>query len=136
MSINANVGDSYNTTAIAPLVPSGVVPTVYDTVDYNDASTPAVLQDVRQFQNCVESVLTLNQPIMRSFRPKPTASMYAGVALNGFAIPEGPSLWIDTTSTGVIHYGWKAWVRNFPNVASPYSFRVSCRVFLACRRPR
>ncbi len=75
-------------------------------VDYDNASTPASISAVDNYQNC--HTTSLNSGHYRRFTPHAAVAAYTGGAFGGYTNMAAP--WIDSASTNVQHYGIKLYL--------------------------
>lgn len=71
-------------------------------IDYDDSTNLASSAAAEAYSNCI--ILGAGESLDRTFKPRMAISAYTG-AFGGFA--NMPDLWIDSASTGVLHYGMK-----------------------------
>jgi len=83
---------------------------LYCVVDYDDASVPTSIAQMREYDNCI--ICEPGESIIRTFSPRLAAAAYSG-AFTSF-LNLGPQ-WIDAASPTVAHYGLKIFI---PGVAS------------------
>jgi hypothetical protein len=79
-----------------------VCPLIYVVVDYDDATTPASLAAFRQYENCQ---VHQYESFTISYVPHAAVCAYASGTFTSYANVTSP--WIDCSSIGVQHYGWK-----------------------------
>ncbi|MEO5351385.1 MAG: hypothetical protein H7836_17345, partial [Magnetococcus sp. YQC-3] len=80
-------------------------PKLYWVKDYDDASTPATLNEIREHQSCKVAVMHPNRPIVIRLKPS-TLSLTYRSALASTYTPRW-NQWVDMANTDVPHYGLK-----------------------------
>jgi hypothetical protein len=101
---------------------------VHSVIDYDDGAsiTPAQALD---YSGCIVSNLT--DTFVRSFKPHIALAAYAGGVFTSFANTK--DVWLDCSSTGVVHYGLKVAV-DPTSVAIQFDSIVRC--WIEFRNPR
>jgi len=96
-------------------------------VDYDDANTPASLDEMYQSEN--HQLHTPTSSIARSFVPSIAIAAYSG-AFTSYAQKTG---WIDCASSNVAHYGFKI---GCGICSSAYTYTINARLHLSFRGTR
>lgn len=119
----------------------GLVPSFVYHVDYDDDNTPTTDASVRVKAGAKELRLDRTRSIY--FKPK-VAQMLAGSSINpgattGYSVPQAAP-WINSTYSGVPHYGLKMFFRNvnlMPGSGNINTqFRIETTYYLACKDPQ
>lgn len=87
---------------VAP--PNSSIPLGYVTLDLDDATAPASLAAVREYDKAV--TFTGNTSFDIELTPRPTAALFASGAFSGYQTMDVEP-WIDVANTSVPHYGVK-----------------------------
>lgn len=123
---NTNIGCQIPRISIAP--------------DYTDATVPASQAALDEYETVQSVNLSAQTTFNTSCVPKPSQTMYGGGMTAGYGSAGSVNkVWLDSdSSTGVPHYAFKLWVRNFytANASAGNSFRLSPVLYFACREPR
>lgn len=82
-------------------------PQVHSVIDFNDSNPLTGLQDYLQYET-YKSTRGL-QIHKRVFKPMVAATVYNGAIASGYSNPNR-SIWVDTTSPAVQHYGLKIYI--------------------------
>ncbi len=86
--------------------PNQASPRMYVVADHDDASAPAALTDLYQYDNVVELGPGDSADII--LEPSITPAVYAGGAFTGYGVQSSTEgMWIDVANTSVPHYGIK-----------------------------
>jgi hypothetical protein len=102
---------------------------MYIVVDYDDAVNLASPGAARSYDNCIE--LQPGESLERTFQPRAAIAAYAG-AFNNYANFGG--LWIDTSSSGALHYGLKLIINQAVSGQTILqSWRISVEYFITFR---
>lgn len=84
--------------------PNSGVPLLYIAQDRDDASAPASLNAVKEYDKVsVSNGYTSVDVLME---PRPTTALYAGGAFSGYSTPDVEP-WLDIANTSIPHYGIK-----------------------------
>lgn len=97
----------------------------YSVVDYDDAVAPTMLATLQQYTNVIMTPMS-NGHYVR-FKPHCAEAVYAG-AFTSYGNILAP--WIDSTSSSVQHYGFKAGFNSTPNA---YGVQMVIRFHFSCR---
>lgn len=111
---------------------------IFTAVDYNDATTPASINEIREYQNC--KVTQYIKGHVRKFKPRPT--IVSDDSTPDVQYPIG-NPWISTDATGddCVHYGLKIGVDTSLLSAGQIAngdviLRVEVKYYLAFKAPR
>lgn len=96
----SNVHDATSTAT-----PNQVVPRLLVVIDRDDASAPASLAALREYDNCVEVLGTAG--VEADFEPAVTPAVFSSGAFTGYEISPSGDHWIDVASPNVPFYGIK-----------------------------
>lgn len=107
-------------------------PKLYWYRDYDDATIPASLNEIRENAKCKIAVMNPNRPITIKFKPNTLQLLYQSAVANQFKPVFGQWLDMSTTSTG--HYGIKYAIDNLTN--TNYSVDIEDCFYFQCRQPR
>lgn len=93
------------------LIPQGTTPGSmwHSVVDYDNATAPTTLGQVRSYSNC--HTTSLNNGHYHKFVPHVATAVYKG-AFSGFS--NQARQWIDSANNDVQHYGWKVGFETTP----------------------
>lgn len=104
-------------------------PRLYYCRDYDDATAPASLNELREHQHTQVRVLFPNRPISIKLRPAVLDQVYRGVGTVSYT-PVWKQ-WIDMAQTDVPHYGLKWAIDDFTNtnyrVDTETTFYFKCK---------
>jgi len=90
-------------TSVGLQIPTAIKPPlIYTVVDYDDATTPTTIAELKQYSNCAVS---LYETVVATFKPHMAMAAYSGSVFTSFANMQGT--WIDAASASVPHYGVK-----------------------------
>jgi hypothetical protein len=90
-------------TSVGLQIPTSIKPPlIYTVIDYDDATTPTTLTELRQYSNCA---ISLYETVVVHLRPHMAMAAYGGSVFTSFANAQGQ--WIDAASASVPHYGVK-----------------------------
>ncbi len=114
--------------------PNSSIPLGYVTLDLDDASAPASVSAVRQYDKCV--TFNGNTSIDIELTPRPTAALFASGAFSGYqAMDVEP--WIDIANTDVPHYGVKMAVSGLTlSTTSSFTWDIEAHYWLSFRSTR
>jgi len=90
-----NMGSLSNQTSMVNAV-------LYTVIDYDDATAPTAVSDLRQYENCRES--NWDETLVRRFQPRLAVATYASGVFTSFA---NTRAWVDCGNPAVEHYGFK-----------------------------
>lgn len=107
-------------------------PKLYWYRDYDDATAPAGLNEMRENAKCKVAVLHPNRPITIKFKPNTLQLIYQSAVANQFKPVFGQ--WIDMTTTNTGHYGIKYCVDDLTN--TNYRLDTEATFYFQCRQPR
>lgn len=111
------------------------IPVIHHCTDIDDANPPSTENEILQ-KNFVKT-RRLDEPFTVFLRPKPTMEVFNSVTTTGYAV--GKSSWIDMASSGIPHYGWKAWVNNGQSSTSTQvlgRLKIYATYYVALRDPQ
>jgi hypothetical protein len=103
--------------------PPGIMATA---LDYDDANTPASLNELVQYETC--QVVPIGQYFERTVKPRSALAAYSGV-FTSFANVYGQ--WYDAVSSSVQHYGIKYYIPAVPT--SVYTIQPIAHYHIQCR---
>jgi len=85
--------------------PNAAVPTMYMAIDRDDASAPAAVSDMMEY----DSVFTIQgeEDAIITLVPSITPAVFSGGAFSGYSSSPSNAHWIDLANTTVPHYGLK-----------------------------
>jgi hypothetical protein len=108
-------------------------PTIYTLIDYDDASAPANISDMLQYDTLM--ICPSNEPFERVLNPHATLAAYSG-AFTSYA--QAPTTqWFDCNSPSIQYYGLKWGVSSVTVVSGTYQmYSVTATVSLEFRHPR
>jgi len=113
--------------------PSGgaatIIPPFYTVIDYDNASTPAALNDLAQYSTFRIHQVNKGDPAVRYFTPRVAIALYGG-AFTRYG--EGKAkTWCDTQSADVQHYGikyyWPTGVTDIMTLTPIFKFYIQCK---------
>lgn len=107
-------------------------PKLYWVKDYDDSSTPASLDELRQHQSCKVKVMSPNRPIVITLRPSILSVDYRGVGTVSYT-PKWKQ-WVDMQNLDVPMYGLKLGVDDFTN--TNYRLEMEGKMWFACKDTR
>lgn len=103
------------------------LPNIYSIIDYDDASTPANLDELLQYPNM--RMTRSNQIHTRVFTPK------VSLDVNGVAGTAAKAKqWLDCNQTTIPHYGMKYWIDAAG--VSTGTYRIFITMYFSCRGVR
>lgn len=103
---------------------------LYTAIDSNGVSTPTSINQLRQYQTC--RFTRMGKVHKRVIYPKPATELYNGVAPSAYAT--APSAWINTSYSGVPHYGLKWAFDNATSDINSKFFRVEAVYYMVFRQ--
>jgi hypothetical protein len=92
-------------------------PYIQSVIDYDDATTPATQNELRQFDT--HQVNPLGTTFTRVIQPRAALASYSGAFTSFGQAPR--SMWFDCSSPGVQYYGLKFCVSAAANSGTPYT---------------
>jgi len=114
--------------------PNSSVPLGYVTQDLDDATAPASLNAVREYDKCV--TFTGNTSFDLTLTPRPTAALYAAGAFSGYQTLDVEP-WIDIANADVPHYGVKLAVGALTaTTTSSFVWDIEAHYWLSFRNTR
>ncbi len=114
--------------------PNGAVPLGYITPDRDDATAPASIDAVRQYD--LAQAFTGSTSFDIEMEVRPTAALYASGAFSGYNTLDLEP-WIDIANTDVPHYGVKAAVSGLTtSTTSSWVWDIEAHYFVSFRNPR
>lgn len=87
---------------------TGFATSLISVIDYDDANTPASFGELENYNNAIESAVTM-YPQKRTFAPHVAGTVWNTGAASGYMNLTSP--WLDAASPAVPHYGVKAGLR-------------------------
>lgn len=111
---------------------SASFPKLYWYRDYDDESTPASLNEIRENGRCKIAVMNPNRPVTIKFRPNSLNTVYAGVATSTYK-PVWRQ-WLDVAVPSARHYGIKYGIDDLTN--TNYKVDIEAMLYLECRNSR
>lgn len=111
---------------------SATFPKLYYIRDYDDASTPTSLNQLREHAKCTYRVMNPNRPVVFGFKPSSLALTYRNAVASTYS-PRW-NQWIDMATTDVPHYGWKIGIDQLTN--TNYSVDVEVVLWFKCKDTR
>lgn len=103
---------------------------LFSVLDFDDSTALTSVAAAQDYSTCVTSPQTCGH--YRHFKPRAAMALYAPSAFTNFGNIASP--WIDTSSSGVTHYGVK--VAASPTSVSPQTFDLSIRYHITFRAVR
>lgn len=100
--------------------------------DYDDANTPANINELREHPRLATRVLTPNRPVKFGWKPAVLTNLFLTAITNGYA-PKW-NVWVDMANTTLPHYGCKYAIDNFTNTA--YFVDTEMKFWFKCRGVR
>lgn len=101
---------------------------MWSVIDYDDATAPANVDTVLQYQNVKRT--QMNKVHSRYFKPKIAKEVFATGVASGYAPGKA---WLDCNSDSVEHYAIKLW---FDSAAAAVTFDVVTKFYLAFKNVR
>lgn len=114
------------------------IPRVTIAPDYTDATVPTSQGYVDQYEEAQTFNISAQKTFNTSCVPKPSMQMYAGMTPGYASAAVQEPLWLDSgSSSGVPHYAFKMWFRNFFTGAASggNAVRIAPVLWFACREP-
>jgi hypothetical protein len=84
--------------------PNQSLPTVFVVVDFDDATAPSSVDELRQYSSCQE--VGIGAAIDIVLQPSITPAVWSGGAFSGYGVTDS-SMWLDIANTGIPHFGVK-----------------------------
>lgn len=111
---------------------SAVYPKLYYVKDYDDSSSPASLDVLREHSRCVQKVLYPNRPVIVNVKPAILQEIYR----SGVATTYSPrwKTWIDCNTMDCPHYGLKWGLDDFTN--TNMKIDIEGKMWFACKDAR
>lgn len=97
-------------------------PRLYSSIDHNDVSTPASLNELRERGNCRVQVLNPNRPVILNVKPSVLGETYRSAIATTYT-PKW-RVWLPTTNLDVPHYGIKFGIDDLTNT----NYRVDSEI--------
>lgn len=114
--------------------PNGSIPLGYVTLDIDDATAPASVSAVRQYDKC--QTFNGNTSVDIEVTPRPTAALYAAGAFSGYTTA-GYEPWIDIANADVPHYGVKMAIGGLtPTTTSSFTWDIEAHYWVSFRSTR
>lgn len=108
------------------------VPLMYVVIDYNDGSTPADENELKQYGNC--KVMAINKPLTLKFRPRTASPVYRDGASAAY-LQNDAKLWLDCNYANVPHYGVRLYVPGGTQ-RNVYRVRLECTFYVSFRNTK
>lgn len=107
-------------------------PRIWLAADYDDATAPSTLDDLRQHARVRDTVLTPNRPVIFKVRPAIASTIYQ----TGVSSTYGPrwNAWIDCQNSSTPWYGLKWGLDDFTN--TNYRLKIEGKMYFACKDVR
>lgn len=113
--------------------PNDNVPSLFVVLDFDDATAPASLAAVQQYDN-VQSC-QYGQGLMVTLEPSETPAVYASGAFSGYSVRKAG--WQDCASTTIGHYGVKGCITELTVASTSEVFwNVHAKYFVSFRNTR
>lgn len=110
---------------------NSVMPVITYNVDHDDAAIPSSLNTVSTKAAARSRILTADRPINIYIKPKPAVALYQGI-FSGFG--SGNSMYVNSSSPDVQHFGLKFWINNFYTPAGANNqITIQPTYYLACK---
>lgn len=116
----------------APLSNTNTYPVAYWSIDKDDDTAPASLDEIRQHGNVQTSMLTNERPIIITYKPSSLVQTYRTAVSTGYSAKQGQ--WIDMAGTNVPHYGLKFGLNDFVNTS--FKILIETSLWISCRNAR
>lgn len=107
-------------------------PKLYYIRDYDDSSSPANIDELRQHSKCTYRVMNPNKPVVFGFRPATLTEKYRSPISTTYS-PQW-NQWIDMATTDVPHYGYKVAIDDLTN--ANYKVDVEMCLWFKCKDTR
>jgi len=101
-------------------------------IDYDDASTAFVLNDLEQYATLWEA--EPDTYVIRTFNPRIAVAAYASTVFTSFSNQKAS--WIDSASPGVSHYGLKYVLPANPGATAGVAYNVLVTGIIQCKAIR
>jgi hypothetical protein len=101
-------------------------------IDYDDASTAFVLNDLEQYATLWEA--EPDTYVIRTYNPRIAVAAYAATVFTSFANQKAS--WIDANSPGVSHYGLKYVLPTNPGATAGIAYNVLVTGIIQCKSIR
>lgn len=111
------------------------IPIMHYISDLDDAAPPTSENEILQ-KNFLKT-RRLDEPFTYFLRPKATSEIYASPSSTGYSVAK--SMWIDSNSLQIPHFGFKAWIGNGPSNVSTQvlgRLKVYATYYVALRDPQ
>jgi len=96
------------TPAGAQVAATAYSPSIFHTIDYDDATTPSDYTALAQYDQC--KVQWEYKPFKVWLKPRAAQAQYASGAFTSYGNSD-PKQWMDVASPDIVYYGWK-WATN------------------------
>lgn len=107
-------------------------PKLYYIKDFDDASTPASLDALREYANCQVKVLNPNRPVVIRIRPSQLNLVYR-TGISSSYTPKW-NQWVDMGTTDIPFYGLKMGIDNLTN--TNYTVDIEAKMWFKCKAIR
>lgn len=111
---------------------SATFPKLFYVRDYDDASAPLTLNEMREHSKCTYRVMNPNKPVVFGFRPSTLTEKYRSAISTTYS-PQW-NQWIDMAAPDVPHYGWKIGIDDLTN--TNYKVDVEVVMWFKCKDTR
>lgn len=111
---------------------NAIYPRMWWALDYDDATTPASLNELREHGNVKTRVLTQFKPVNIYFKPATLALSYASALASTYSPKWGE--WIDMANTQVPYFGWKVGIDN--HTVTNQFIAVEATYYFQCKAVR
>jgi hypothetical protein len=108
------------------------LPKLYYVRDYDDATTPSSINELREHSKCTYRVMNPNRPIVIGIKPATLALAYRSAVASTYS-PKWKT-WIDMATTDVPHYGLKLAIDDLTN--TNYKVDFEYKIWFACKDTR
>lgn len=136
---NTSTAGAFVGPATATLVSGTQIPTIIMAPDKDDSNIPANIGVLQEYGSAV--VKRMDKPIVFTVYPRVAKPAFQAGVFTGYT--QGGPTWVDAASPAVEHYGFKAWVSEFPtsagaagtNPAAPISIlEIQPKYFFSCKQ--
>lgn len=110
------------------------VPRLFWYLDYDDATTPANLNEMRERAKCKMKPLSAYKPVVIKWTPSVLVSGYES-AVNTMYLPKFKQ-WIDMADIATQHFGIKFAIDQFDDILTPFSVEIETWFYFSCKNVR
>lgn len=111
-----------------------LVPRLFWYIDYDDATTPASLNEMRERAKCKLAPLSAYKPIVVKWTPSCLVTGYES-GVSSMYIPKFKQ-WVDMADFGTQFFGIKFAIDEFSNVATPFAVEIEVKYYFSCKNVR